>query len=63
MSYDAQLRGFAKHFGYIVTEVPVKVINHRESKIHLVRDSLRMLKDVLNMKRSLRKAIRENRLV
>ena len=62
-AFDLEALLIAKHFGYIVTEVPVKVINHRESKIHLVRDSLRMLKDVLNMKRSLRKAIRENRLV
>ncbi|MBO4217221.1 MAG: glycosyltransferase [Clostridia bacterium] len=61
-AFDLEALLLARHFGYTVTEVPVKVINHRESKIHLVRDSIRMLKDVLKMKRELKKAIAENTL-
>ncbi len=56
-AFDLEALLIARHFGYTVTEVPVKVINHRASKIRLVRDSLRMLKDVMKMKRELKKAI------
>ena len=36
------------------TEFPVKILRHRESKIHLVRDSMRMLSDIRKIKRRLR---------
>ena len=61
-AFDREALLIAKHFAYTVVEVPVKVINHRASKIRLVRDSIRMLKDVIRMKRSLKKAIAENRI-
>ena len=34
---------------------PVKIINHRESKISLIKDSTRMVKDVLQIKKRLKK--------
>lgn len=34
-----------------IEEMPVKIINHRESKIHLVRDSFRMLRDILQIRK------------
>jgi len=61
-AFDLEALLLARHFGFTITEVPVRVINHRESKIHLIRDSFRMLKDVLKMKRELRTAIAKNTL-
>lgn len=38
----------------VIREMPVKVINHRESKIRLIRDSIRMVRDILKIRRRLR---------
>ena len=40
-----------------VTEMPVKIINHRESKVHLLRDSFRMLRDLIRIRRRVRRAV------
>ncbi len=37
-------------------EIPVKVINHGESKVHVIKDTLRMLKDLRSMKKRIKKA-------
>lgn len=37
-----------------IEELPVKIVNHRESKIHIVRDSLRMLGDIREIKKRLK---------
>ena len=34
-----------------IVEMPVKIINHRESKVNVIRDSVRMLKDLVKMKK------------
>ncbi len=36
-------------------ELPIKVINHRQSSIHLLRDSMKMLGELRQIKRNLRK--------
>jgi len=41
----------AQKLGYKIKEFPVKIINHRESKIHLAGDSIRMLRDVARIKK------------
>ncbi len=38
----------------VIREMPVKIINHRDSKIHLVRDSIRMMRDILKIRKRLR---------
>ncbi|MGI6202573.1 MAG: glycosyltransferase family 2 protein [Eubacteriales bacterium] len=37
--------------GARVLELPVTIVNHRESKVHVFRDAYRMLRDVLKIKR------------
>lgn len=37
-------------------EIPVKVINHGDSKVNVIKDTLRMLKDLRRMKKRIRKA-------
>ena len=60
-----EVNGFAFDFEAIlwavkmkmkIVEVPVRVINHGESKVRIIRDTLKMLKDLSKMKRRIRKA-------
>ena len=44
----------AQKAGCTTTELPIKIVNHRESSIHLVRDSIRMLKDIIKIKKSMK---------
>ena len=41
--------------GYKFGQIPVKIINHRESKVNVVKDSFRMMKDVGKMKKRIKK--------
>lgn len=45
--------------GCPILEYPIKIINHRESKVHIVRDTLRMLGDLLRIKKQLKKESKE----
>ena len=63
----AKVDGFAFDFEIIlraqkarikIIEMPVKIINHRESKIHVVRDTARMLRDLLKIKKDIKKESR-----
>ena len=60
-AFDFEALLWAKELGYRVCEMPVKVINHRESKVHLISDAARMLKDLLRMKKRIRRAARQQR--
>ena len=46
--------------GIDIGEFPVTIINNRPSSIHFVKDSLRMIRDVIKMKGRIKKKIREN---
>lgn len=54
-AFDIEIILRADHAGYSIQEMPVKIINHRESKISLIKDSTRMVKDVLQIKKRLKK--------
>ena len=60
-----EVNGFAFDFEAILwsvklkmktLEIPVKVINHGDSKVRIIKDTLRMLKDLRRMKKRIRKA-------
>lgn len=55
-AFDFEAILWAQKLGYKFTEMPVKVINHRESKVRLIRDTVRMLKDLRKMKKRIKKA-------
>ena len=44
----------ATKIGAKIAEMPVKIINHRESTVHIVRDSIKMLRDVRRMKKRIK---------
>ena len=45
----------AGKLGAHIDEMPVKIINHRASTVHLFRDSARMLRDMIRIKRRVRR--------
>lgn len=49
-AYDVEILALAKKKGYRVAEVPVKWINDPASKVHPIRDSLRMLVDLVKIR-------------
>ena len=52
-AFDFELLLLAEKFGYTIEEHPVTVLNHRESKIHLISDSLKMMNEVRKIKKRL----------
>jgi len=49
-AFDFEVLLIAQKMGKTIREYPVKVINHRESKVRLFSDSLKMMKDVRRIK-------------
>ena len=45
----------AQKYGYKIAEIPVKIINHRESKIRVLRDTFKMLTDLRRIKKDIKK--------
>ena len=50
-SFDFEVLIKANKMKAKILEMPVKVINHRESKVNVLRDSIRMLRDVRKIKK------------
>lgn len=50
-AFDFEVLIRAQKFGMKITEMPVKIINHRESKVNVFSDSLKMLKDIVKIKK------------
>lgn len=57
-AFDFEAILWATNYGYRFVEIPVRVINHGDSKVRVVRDTCRMLRDLRKMKKRIRK---ENR--
>ncbi len=55
-AFDFEAILWSQKFGMKITEMPVKVINHRESKVRVLRDSVRMLRDLRKMRKRIKKA-------
>lgn len=55
-AFDFECILWAVKFDMKIHEMPVKVINHRESKVNIIKDTLRMLRDLRKMKKRIKKA-------
>ena len=53
-AFDFEAILWATTLGYKISEMPVKIINHRDSKINLVRDTVKMLSDIRVIKRKVK---------
>ena len=54
-AFDFEMILRAQREGIKIIEMPVKIINHRESKIHVIRDSVRMLRDLIKIKKDIKR--------
>lgn len=54
-AYDIEAILIAEKLGFRVAEMPVRVINHRESKVRPFRDAIRMTADVCRIKKRIRR--------
>jgi len=54
-SFDFEILLISNRLKMKVFEMPVKIINHRESKINPVKDGIRMLKDITKIKKRVKK--------
>ena len=54
-AFDLEALMIAQKLKYRIFEIPVKIINHRESKVNVIRDTLRMLSDLKKIKKRVRK--------
>ena len=55
-AFDFEAILWATKLGKRICEIPVKVINHRESKVHVLSDTFKMLRDLRRMKKRIKRA-------
>lgn len=60
-AFDFEVIMTASALGYSVGELPVKIINHRESKVRVLRDSFRMIHDVIKIRRRVKKKFKKEK--
>lgn len=53
-SFDFEVLMLADAMGLKVDQLPVSIVNHRESKINILRDSARMFRDIFRIRRRVR---------
>jgi glycosyltransferase involved in cell wall biosynthesis len=61
-AFDVEVILLAQALGYQVAELPVRWLNSPESKVHIVRDSLRMLLDALTVRRRVWRILRYRKM-
>lgn len=54
-AFDLEVILWAQKMKLKIYEMPAKIINHRESKVNVLRDAFRMLKEISVIKRNIRK--------
>ena len=55
-AFDLEVILWAQKMKLKIYEMPAKIINHRESKVNVLKDALRMLKEISVIKRNIRKS-------
>ena len=55
-AFDFEAILWAQKLGYAIVEMPVKIINHRQSKVRVFRDAIQMLGELRRIKRRVREA-------
>lgn len=62
-AFDFEAIMFATRLGFKINEIPVRIINHRESesKVNIFSDSIKMLRDVLKIKKHVKTTLKNNK--
>lgn len=58
-AFDFEVMLIADRLGLQTQQMPVKIINHRESKVRLIHDSLTMFRDIVKLRRSVDRRFHE----
>jgi dolichyl-phosphate beta-glucosyltransferase len=58
-AFDVEVLLLARALGYAVKDLPVRWENSPESKVHIIRDSLRMMRDTLTVRARVERAMRQ----
>lgn len=53
-AFDIEVLMLAMDMGLTIGEMPVKIVNHRESKVSVLSDSVKMLGDLMRIKKSVK---------
>lgn len=56
-AFDFEVLMLAGRMNANIQEMPVRIIHHRESKVHVLRDSFRMLRDLIRIKKHVRNVV------
>lgn len=56
-AFDAEVLFIAKHYGYQIIEVPVQWYYDGNSKINVIQDSLKMFRELLQIRRNYREGL------
>lgn len=57
-AFDFEAILWAGKLGYAITEMPVKIINHRESKVNVIKDTIKMLRDLRRIKKNVKAKVK-----
>ena len=57
-AFDFEAILWATTLGYKISEMPVKIINHRESKVNVIKDTVKMLRDLRRIKKQVKSKAR-----
>lgn len=56
-SFDVEVLLLARQMNYKIKDLPVKWINSPDSKVHVIKDSFKMLWDIMKVKRLVRRSL------
>ncbi len=56
-AFDFETILWAQKLGYKILEMPVTIVNHRDSKVNVVRDTFKMLKELRQIKKRVKKGM------
>lgn len=56
-TFDVEVLCIAQRHGLRIAEVPVKWINNPDSRVHVVRDAIPTMRDILSIRRNLRAGV------
>jgi dolichyl-phosphate beta-glucosyltransferase len=56
-AFDAEILYLAKKFGYRIKQVPIRWLNSADSRVHVVKHSIQMLKDLIKMRLADRRGV------
>lgn len=57
-AFDFEVMLLVKRLRLSVAQLPVKIINHRDSKVAVLRDSIRMFGDIIRIRSALKRRLR-----